>query len=139
MTFVKSFAFGLSILAAPAVADGHATGNAEDGKSVFKKCKACHAIFASKEDVIVKGGKSAPNLYGLYNRVAGSDDSFKKFGKSLVQAGENGLIWTEAEFVNYVADPKKFLRTYLDDKSAKSNMSLKLKKNRTPRMFGRLS
>jgi len=37
-------------------------------------------------------------------------------------------MWNEADFVTYVADPKKFLKTYLDDKKAKSKMSFKLKK-----------
>ena len=52
---------------------------------------------------------------------------FKKYGKSLVAAGTQGLVWNETDFVAYVADPKKFLKTYLDDKKAKSKMAFKLK------------
>ncbi|MCX8226682.1 MAG: cytochrome C, partial [Sulfitobacter sp.] len=39
-----------------------------------------------------------------------------------------GLVWNENEFVGYVADPKKFLATFLDENSAKSKMGFKLKK-----------
>ena len=62
------------------------------------------------------------------SRVAGTQEDFaKKFGKSIKAAGEAGLAWNEEEFVPYVMDPKKYLRSYLDDKKAKSKMSFKLK------------
>ena len=38
------------------------------------------------------------------------------------------MLWNEADFITYVADPKKFLKAYLNDKKAKSKMSFKLKK-----------
>jgi cytochrome c len=129
MKFTKLAVLGFTLMAAPAFADGHATGSAEDGKGVFKKCKACHSIVDADGGVIVKGGKNAPNLYGVYNRVAGTQEDFaKKYGKSLIKAGEAGLLWNEADFITYVADPKKFLKAYLSDKKAKSKMSFKLKK-----------
>jgi cytochrome c len=43
--------------------------------------------------------------------------------------GTTGFVWTEAEFVTYVADPKKFLVNKLDNKKARSKMSFKLKKD----------
>lgn len=118
---------GLGLLAAPAFADGHATGDAEAGEAVFKKCKACHSIIDADGEVISKGGKNGPNLYGLYTRVAGTVDGFK-YGDSIIEAGEGGLAWDEEQFVSYVADPRKFLRATLDNKKAKSKMSFKLKK-----------
>ena len=120
---------GLALAAGPAFADGHATGDAANGEGVFGKCKSCHMITDAEGEVIVKGGKTGPNLWGLYNRTAGTDEEFgKKYGKSLVEAGEAGLVWDEAAFVEYVADPRKFLQTTLDDKRAKSKMSFKLRK-----------
>ena len=77
--------------------------------------------------MIVKGGRNAPNLYGIYDRQAAVHPDFKKYGKSLIAAGVQGLVWNEADFVTYVADPKKFLKTYLSDKKAKSKMAYKLK------------
>jgi cytochrome c len=128
MNMLKTAAIGFAMLAGPAFADGHATGDAAAGENVFKKCKSCHSVVDAEGEVVVKGGRSGPNLFGLYTRVAGTEEEFgKKYGKSLKQAGENGLEWNEADFVNYVADPRKFLRTNLDDKKAKSKMSFKLK------------
>lgn len=126
MKLLSTIALGLSFAAAPLFADGHASGDAEAGENVFKKCKSCHAIIADDETVIQKGGKTGPNLYGLYTRVAGSAEGFK-FGNDIVAAGEGGLTWDEASFVSYVADPKKFLAETLDNKKAKSRMSFKLK------------
>lgn len=123
---VIAMTFGL--MASPLLADGHATGDAGEGEKVFKKCKACHSIVDAEGEVIEKGGRNGPNLYGLYTRVAGTEEEFgKKYGDSLIETGEAGLEWNEADFVNYVADPRKFLREYLDDKKAKSKMSFKLK------------
>jgi cytochrome c len=111
--------------AAPAFADGHASGDAEAGEKVFKKCKSCHMIVSDTDETIVKGGKTGPNLWGVVGRTAGTADF--KYGKDLVATGEAGLVWDEEQFVAYVADPKAFLRETLDDSGAKSKMSFKLK------------
>ncbi len=128
MNMMKAAALGLTLLAGPAFADGHASGDAAAGEGVFKKCKSCHGIVDAEGEVLAKGGRSGPNLYGIFGSVAGANAEFgKKYGKSLVEAGEAGLEWNEAEFVAYVADPKGYLRTYNDDKKAKSKMSFKLR------------
>ena len=127
MKMLKTAALGLALAAGPAFADGHATGDAEAGEKVFSKCKACHAIVDANGEAIVKGGRNGPNLYGVFGRQAGTEEEFgKKYGKSLVAVGEAGLMWDEANFVSYVADPRDFLRTTLDDKKARSKMSFKL-------------
>jgi len=126
MKLFAATALGMALLSAPAFADGHATGDAEAGEKVFNKCKACHMIQDADGNDIVKGGRTGPNLYGVYTRVAGSTDF--KYGKSIVEAGEAGLEWNEEEFVKYVADPKKYLAEYTDNKRAKSKMSFKLRK-----------
>lgn len=127
MRMLKTAAFGLALVAGPAFADGHASGDAAAGEGVFSKCKACHSIVDAEGEVIVKGGRNGPNLYGLYTRQAGAEEDFgKKYGKSLIEAGENGLTWDEANFVQYVADPRAFLRETLDDSKARSKMSFKL-------------
>lgn len=129
MNMIKMATLGLVLSAGSAFADGHATGDAGKGEKVFAKCKACHGIVDAEGEVIVKGGRTGPNLYGILGRVAGSQEDFgKKYGKSLVQTGENGLVWDEEQFVAYVADPRDFLRTTLDDKKARSKMSFKLGK-----------
>ena len=111
--------------AAPAFADGHG-GDAAAGEKEFNKCKSCHMIESDAGETIVKGGKTGPNLYGVIGRTAGTADF--KYGKDLVAAGEAGLVWDEANLAEYIADPRAFLREYLDDSKAKSRMAFKLKK-----------
>ncbi len=113
-----------AMLATGAFADGHV---AEGEKLTAKRCKACHMI-VDGDNVILKGGKVGPNLWGIIGRAAGSEEGFK-YGKSLAAAGEKGLIWDEEQLAAYIGDPKKYLRTYLDDKKAKSKMTFKLKKD----------
>lgn len=129
MKFLTATTLTLALLGAPAFADGHASGDAEAGEKVFKKCKSCHSIVDDAGEAIQKGGRTGPNLYGLYTRVAGTNEDFgKKYGDSLQEAGAAGLEWNEADFVVYLEDPKKFLASYLDNKKARSKMSFKLKK-----------
>ncbi|SET73399.1 c-type cytochrome [Oceanicella actignis] len=101
-------------------------GDPAAGEKLYKKCKACHAI-SNGDEVIQKGGKTGPNLYGVIGRKAGSVEGFR-YGDDLKAAGEKGLVWDEALLAQYVADPKGFLQEYLGDKSAKSKMSFKLSK-----------
>ncbi len=103
-----------------------AEGDVAAGEKAFKKCKSCHAIVDPEGVVIVKGGKVGPNLWGVIGRTAGTYEGFR-YGKSLVQAGENGLVWTQELLVSYIADPKEFLREYLDDPAAKSKMTFRQK------------
>jgi cytochrome c len=100
-------------------------GDAEKGESEFKKCKACHTV-ANGDDVILKGGKTGPNLYGVVGRVAGTEPEFTKYGDDLVALGASGLVWTEALLVDYAKDPKRFLSAQLGT-AARSKMSFKLK------------
>lgn len=110
------------ILATPALADG----DAAKGEKEFGKCKSCHMVVAPDGTEVVKGGKTGPNLYGVIGRAAGSTDF--KYGASLKAAGEKGLVWDAASFAAYTVDPAKFLKDYLGDDKAKSNMTFKLKK-----------
>lgn len=121
MTRTLAALIALSFVAAPALADGDAAA----GEKTFSKCKSCHMVVADDGTEVVKGGKVGPNLYGVIGRAAGSTDF--KYSADLAAAGEKGLIWDEAALAEYVTDPRAFLRTYLDNSKAKSNMSFKLK------------
>ncbi len=103
-----------------------AQGDAAAGEKTFKKCKACHMI-ADGDDVIVKGGKTGPNLYGVIGRAAGAVEGFR-YSKSLLAAGEAGLVWTEETLARFITDPKGFLREETGDPAAKSKMTFKLTK-----------
>ena len=117
-------AAAMSLLAVPAIAES--TGDAAKGEKAMNKCKSCHMIESSSGEMILKGGKTGPNLYGVIGRTAGSVEGFK-YGADLVAAGEAGLVWDEANFAAYTADPAGFLKSYLDNDKAKSKMTFKLK------------
>ncbi len=112
-----------ALVAGPALAQ-----DAEAGAKVFAKCQTCHVIANEAGEVLAgKNAKTGPNLYGMPGRAAGTYPDFK-YGESIVALGATGFVWNEADFVTYVADPAKFLKTKLDDKGAKSKMSFKLGK-----------
>lgn len=114
-------------LSGAAFAESHAgSGDAAAGEKEFNKCKSCHMIVADDGTEIVKGGRTGPNLYGIIGQQAGTVEDFR-YGDSLVAAGEAGLVWDEESFVSYVQDPKGFLAEYLDDSSARSKMSFRLR------------
>lgn len=105
----------------------HAEGDIAKGEKDFKKCKACHSIISPEGDVIVKGGKVGPNLWGVIGRQAASQPDFGKYGDSITALGATGFVWTADEIVEYAKSPKKYLQAQLDDPKAKSKMTFKLK------------
>ncbi len=110
-------------LAAPVFAEG----DVEKGKKAFKKCKSCHKIESPEGEMIVKGGKTGPNLWGVIGRAAGSTDF--KYGKTLKKLGEDGLVWDVDNIQPYMTDAKAFLKEKSGDAKAKSKMSFKMKKD----------
>ena len=61
-------------------------------------------------------------------RTAGTNEDFKRYKKSIVAAGEGGLVWDEASFVVYVQDPTAFLKETTGDSKARSGMAFKVRK-----------
>ena len=90
--------------------------DAAAGKRFFKKCAACHNLSADKH-------KIGPGLSGLFGRRAATADGYKRYSKSLRAAGATGLIWNEDVFLQYIANPNQFLRDFLGDPKARSNMT----------------
>ena len=117
-----------SLAAMPAFAGGHASGDAAAGEKAFNQCKACHEIVDGDGNTIVKGGKTGPNLWGLPGRTAGAAEGFDKYKKSIVAAGEGGLVWDEASFVAYAQDPNAFLKEVTGDSKARSGMAFRVRK-----------
>jgi len=96
------------------------------GQKSFKKCTACHAIIDDNGEVLRKGGKTGPNLYGIIGRTAGSAEF--RYSKALKAAGAGGLVWDEVELAAFILNPSAYLKAVLDDKKARSKMAYKLKK-----------
>lgn len=120
---LRVFAVAASVAALSLFTAGTAmaAGDAAEGEKVFKKrCVACHTLEEGKNRV-------GPSLYGTFGQQAGVVPKYK-YSKSYVSAGENGLKWTAETLLEYLADPKKYMREFTGDKKAKSKMTFKLKK-----------
>lgn len=75
-------------------------GDAEKGKKVFKKCKACHVVEKEQH-------KTGPHLVNLFGREAGTVDGYKKYSK---QMKASGIIWNEDTLDGYLEAPKKYVK-----------------------------
>ncbi|WP_120634789.1 cytochrome c family protein [Ruegeria sp. EL01] len=113
-----------------------ASGDPAKGEKLYNRCSSCHAIIKDGE-VLVKGGITGPNLYGVVGRVAGSEADYRygserlpigMFTDDMIRAGEAGLVWSEENIATYSEDPIEFIKIYLNDETARPNMSVKLKK-----------
>jgi cytochrome c len=119
--------FALVAVLATAAAPALAAGDATKGEVVFNQCQTCHTVAdADGKKLAGKGAKIGPNLYGVFGRQAGSLEGFK-YGKDLVAAGAAGLVWDEAQFVEYVQNPAAFLKANLNKPNAVAKMAFKLK------------
>ncbi|NDW47208.1 cytochrome c family protein [Ruegeria sp. PrR005] len=86
-------------LAMPALADG----DADKGKKVFNKCKACHAVGEGAAN------KVGPQLNGIVGAAAGQVEGFK-YSDALTEAAAGGLVWDEANLAAFFAKPKDFMK-----------------------------
>lgn len=116
--------FAAAIVALLSAAPATAEGDIEAGEKAFKRCKACHSIVTPEGDVLFKGGKTGPNLYGVVGRAIGSEDF--KYGDGLVEANGAGAVWTSEALAAYVTDPKAWLAD--NGYASKTKMTFKMKK-----------
>jgi len=80
----------------------HAEGDAEKGESVFKKCRACHAVGEGAKN------KVGPVLNGIFGRTAGTGEDYK-YSKAMIEAGEGGLVWDDTTIAEYLVKPRDFI------------------------------
>lgn len=81
---------------------GHASGDAEKGALVFRKCATCHNIDNPEN-------KIGPHLVGLLGRKAGTVETYAKYSDSMKKADDEGVVWDKKNSSAYLAAPKKFL------------------------------
>ncbi|MCE8539201.1 cytochrome c family protein [Ruegeria pomeroyi] len=86
-------------LALPALADG----DADKGKKVFNKCKACHAVGEGAAN------KVGPQLNGIIGAAAGQVEGFK-YSDALTEAAAGGLVWDDESLAAFLAKPKDFMK-----------------------------
>lgn len=118
--FTLLTALGALMLATPALA-----GDPAAGEAAFNKCKACHSLTATDGTVVVKGGKTGPDLGAVVGRAVASVADFK-YGESIVAVGAAGKVWDEASIAAYVVDPAAWLAANGAGEGAKSKMTFKL-------------
>lgn len=78
-----------------------AAQDAEAGKKVFNRCKACHVVEAATNKV-------GPHLDGIIGRKAATVPDFA-YSDAMKAKGAEGLVWDDATFAAYMADPKGFI------------------------------
>lgn len=89
-------AFAAALAANPALADG----DADKGKKVFNKCKACHSLEAGKH-------KIGPSLAGVIGREAGTAEGFDKYSSAMK---DSGLTWDEETLSAFLEKPKALVK-----------------------------
>ncbi|HPG89464.1 MAG TPA: cytochrome c family protein [Hyphomicrobium sp.] len=92
---MRKFVLAAAMVAAMPIA-AHAA-DAEAGKAVFGKCKACHQTGPGAKNAV------GPHLDGVLGRKAGSAEGFK-YSEALANSG---ITWDEANLHEWLKDPKK--------------------------------
>lgn len=114
----------LALSATPALAQ-EATGDASAGETAFGQCAACHQVITPAGDKLAGMAQVGPNLYAVAGRTAGTVEGYA-YSDGPIALGEAGVTWTEANFVEYVADPNAFIQAKTDV-TARSRMTYMLK------------
>ena len=78
-----------------------ANGDADKGRTVFFRCRACHNISQNQN-----GTKVGPNLFGIFGKVVGSVATYENYSKALRDAN---FIWDEQQLDNWLKNPNGFL------------------------------
>jgi len=89
----------LAAALAMAVGSAHAAGDADKGKKVFNKCKACHAVGDGAKN------KVGPALNGIVGAPFGAVDGFR-YSRSLMDLAAQGKVWDDATLDAYLKKPK---------------------------------
>ena len=87
------FLAAIALFATPALADGDATA----GKTVFKRCAACHTV----EDQ----NRVGPSLIGIVGRAIASREGFR-YSNAMKAFAADRELWTEELLAEYVAAPR---------------------------------
>lgn len=75
----------------------------EAGAKAFRKCKSCHQVGEGAKN------KTGPMLNGIVGHPVAAIEGFK-YSKAFQKAGEEGLVWTEAELDAFLTKPKKHIK-----------------------------
>ncbi len=71
----------------------------EAGETVFKKCRACHAVGPDAKNRV------GPQLNGLFGRTAGSVKGYRYSDAN----ANSGIVWSEDIFAEYIRNPRGYI------------------------------
>src|SRR5690606_37568874 len=80
-----------------------AAQDAENGEQIYRRCKACHQIGEGARNTV------GPQLNDIVGRAAGSVEGYN-YSKANRKAAEDGLVWTEENLMEYLENPRSFMR-----------------------------
>ena len=100
----RTLVFALTTFAALSFANAvyAQDGDPVAGEKVFKKCKACHQVGEGAKK------KIGPVLNNVIGAKAGARDGFK-YSTAMVEAGNNGTVWTVENLDAYLEKPRTFI------------------------------
>jgi len=101
-------------------------GDPAAGEAQWRQCRSCHMITAPDGEVIQRGGRVGPNLYGITGARAAAVDGFR-YSEELAEAGRQGVTWTRENFIAYVEDPTGFVRQVTGNPRARSPMNFQMR------------
>lgn len=89
-------------------------GDAVAGARKIGKCKACHSFEAGGRH------KVGPNLFGIYGKVAGKVDGYRKYGGDLKSAT---FVWDDEALTAWLCDSKAAIKSLTNSASARTKMN----------------
>ncbi len=84
--------------AEPTIEEMMVSADADKGKKVFSKCKACHKAEDGENSV-------GPHLYGVVGRAVGSVDGYGSYSGALNAAAD---VWNVEALNGFLASPKQY-------------------------------
>lgn len=115
-------------IAAMAATPVFAEGDVAAGEEAFnRQCVACHVVVDDNGETLAgRNARTGPNLYAVSGRTLGVVEDFR-YSDAIIELGEAGTVWDEANFVGYVQDPTGWLRETLDNNRARGKMAFKVR------------
>ena len=103
-TFMAGLALATLAAGSAVAAECSLPAEAQAGKAVSNQCKSCHVFDANKPSL-----PAAPNIHDIFGDKAGTRKDFPGYSEGMQGATAKGLVWTEANLIEYIGDPKAFL------------------------------
>ena len=102
LQFTRTTIFAFLALTLNGMAQSSGTGDPVLGAAVFKKCQSCHQVGDQAKNRV------GPQLNDIFGRTAGGLE-WAKYSKSMIRAGQDGLIWSEETLDKFLETPKSLV------------------------------